>query len=86
MGHLNLLVAHEAAFNVGGPGRVGRSLLENKKITVCPRSSDPFYMLTYYIKWVTTSGHSVSLHRTKNPLNSAKLERALKTALDDWIY
>ena len=22
---------------------------------VCPRSSDPFYVLTYYIKWVTTS-------------------------------
>ena len=23
--------------------------------TVCPRSSDQFYILTYYIKWVTTS-------------------------------
>ena len=23
--------------------------------TVCPRSSDPFYVVTYYIKWVTTS-------------------------------
>ena len=23
--------------------------------TVCPRSSDPFYTVTYYIKWVTTS-------------------------------
>ena len=23
--------------------------------TVCPRSSDPFYIVTYYIKWVTTS-------------------------------
>ena len=23
--------------------------------TVCPGSSDPFYVLTYYIKWVTTS-------------------------------
>ena len=23
--------------------------------TVCPESSDPFYILTYYIKWVTTS-------------------------------
>ena len=21
---------------------------------VCPRSSDPFYVVTYYIKWVTT--------------------------------
>ena len=23
--------------------------------TVCPRSNDPFYVETYYIKWVTTS-------------------------------
>ena len=23
--------------------------------TVCPRSSGPFYVVTYYIKWVTTS-------------------------------
>ena len=23
--------------------------------TVCPGSSDPFYVVTYYIKWVTTS-------------------------------
>ena len=22
--------------------------------TVCPVSSDPFYVVTYYIKWVTT--------------------------------
>ena len=22
---------------------------------VCPRSSDPFYVVTYYIKWLTTS-------------------------------
>ena len=25
------------------------------KSTVSPRSSDPFYIVTYYIKWVTTS-------------------------------
>ena len=23
--------------------------------TICPRSSDPIYILSYYIKWVTTS-------------------------------
>ena len=23
--------------------------------TVCPRSSDPFYIVRYYLKWVTTS-------------------------------
>ena len=28
--------------------------------TVCPRSSGPFYVVTYYIKWVTTSWtHSI---------------------------
>ena len=30
--------------------------------TVCPRSSDPFYVVSYYIKWVTTSWtHSMKL-------------------------
>ena len=30
--------------------------------TVCPRSSDPFYVVTYYIKWVTTSRtHSMTV-------------------------
>ena len=24
-------------------------------IAECPRSSDPYYLVTYYIKWVTTS-------------------------------
>ena len=24
-------------------------------ITICPRSSGPFYIVTYYIKWVNTS-------------------------------
>ena len=29
--------------------------------TVCPISSDPFYKISYYIKWVTTSWtHSMS--------------------------
>ena len=26
-----------------------------KYCTICPRSSDPFYIVTYFIKWVTTS-------------------------------
>ena len=28
---------------------------EHKYSTVCPRSSNPSYIVTYYIKWVTTS-------------------------------
>ena len=28
---------------------------------VCPRINDPFYIVTYYIKWVTTSWtHSIN--------------------------
>ena len=31
--------------------------------TVCPRSSDPFYFVTYYIKWVITSWtYSITLN------------------------
>ena len=31
-------------------------------VTVCPRSSDPFYIVTNYNKWVTTSlTHSIIL-------------------------
>ena len=26
-----------------------------KEITICPRSSGPFYIASYYIKWVTSS-------------------------------
>ena len=31
------------------------SLLSLTKSTLCPRSCDPFYIVSYYIKWVTTS-------------------------------
>ena len=27
--------------------------------TVCPRSLDPFYIVTYYIKWVNPHGQTV---------------------------
>ena len=27
--------------------------------TVCSRRSDPFYIVTYYIKWVTSLTHSI---------------------------
>ena len=31
---------------------------------VCPRSSDPFYIVSYFIKWVTTSWTDSSEHVT----------------------
>ena len=39
-------------FSEGGGGR---DMLPYKRYTVCPRSSDPFYIVTYYLIWVTTS-------------------------------
>ena len=39
--------------------------------TVCPGSSDPFYILSYYIKWVTTSWtHSIYVHFRRAPKTS----------------
>ena len=32
--------------------------------TVCPRSSGPFYVVTYNIKWVTTSWTHSTTHTT----------------------
>ena len=40
--------------------------------TVCPRSSDPFYIVNYYIKWVSTSltysMYDVPGHKSKKEL------------------
>ena len=33
-----------------------KQLIVTKTSTICPRSSYPFYIVRYYIKWVTTSG------------------------------
>ena len=35
-------------------GTTSTSDIDNSH-TLCPRSSDPFYIVTYHIKWVTTS-------------------------------
>ena len=38
-------------------------ILRVLETTVCPRSSDQFYIVSYYIKWVTTSWtHSIQAH------------------------
>ena len=34
---------------------VGCKTFNWRLFTVCPRSSDPFYLVTHYIKWVPTS-------------------------------
>ena len=33
----------------------GQENIKKVDNTVCPISSDPFYIVTYYIEWVTTS-------------------------------
>ena len=37
--------------------------------TVCPRSSDHFYVVTYYIKWVNTSWTNSKI---ADPVNASK--------------
>ena len=38
----------------------------NDRYTVCPSSSDPFYIVGYHVKWVTTSwAHSISKYLQK---------------------
>ena len=42
--------------------------------TVCPRSKDPFYVVTYYIKWITTSW----THSTKAFFDDLKVNKEIK--------
>ena len=37
------------------PGTHHHTAMSISVYTVCPRSSEPFYKVSYYIKWVTTS-------------------------------
>ena len=47
----------------------------NNKHNICPRSSDIFYIVSYYIKWVTTS-------LTYNGLLQAVIQRGKKVSRD----
>ena len=38
-----------------GPHTVKPTSLCDILRTICPRSSDPYYILSYYIRWVNTS-------------------------------
>jgi len=37
--------------------------------TICPRSNDPFFIVTYYIKWATTSW----THSSKADINARSI-------------
>ena len=45
--------------------------------TVCPESSDPFYMVSYYIRWVTTSW----TYSTNSEING-RTENLLKNLIE----
>ena len=48
--------------------------------TVCPGCSDPFYIVSYYIKWVTTSWtHSNCLTNPTPPLAALSARSAFGT-------
>ena len=51
----------EDAGHEGGEGQRHGQVrsMDNMIYTVCPRSSDPFYVVKYHIKWVTLLGHKV---------------------------
>ena len=48
----------------------GKSSINKSNHTVCPRSFDPFYKVSYYIKWVQTSWTYSSF----SPIFSSTLE------------
>ena len=54
--------------------------------TVCPRSSDPFYILTYYIKWVTgqTVGHKRRLLNLSKIFTKEFLKSPLVPGTEPW--
>ena len=42
--------------------------------TVCPGSSDPFYVVTYYIQWITTSWtYSMYVYEKKNTVSETEI-------------
>ena len=43
-------------------------LFEHYYPTICPGSSDPFYIVSYYIKWGTTSWTHSICPRSSDPL------------------
>ena len=55
--------------------------------TVCPRSSDPFYIATYYIEWVTTSWiYSQKKYITNNLIFPTRFLQSFNQFLPKKIY
>ena len=64
MGHYFLDIQYEDNYK--------RRDMSEGLILNCPRSSDPYFIVTYYIKWVTTAW----THSTINRARDGKKERA----------
>ena len=54
------------------------SALSSINHTVCPESSDPFYIVTYYVKWVSTSWTYCKR------INKIKLLTGMKQLTNNW--
>ena len=53
-------------------------------LTICPRSSDPFYIVRYYIQWVTTSWtQSILLDGNANHLAHMIRKLAFKKKIEN---
>ena len=56
LNRINKGIQNQAELSLKRKAENGVSQIVRKvRDTVCPRSSDPFYIVGYYIKWVTTS-------------------------------
>ena len=44
-----------AIIDVSSTVYLPRSIYQHNSDTICPRSSDPIHIVTYYIRWVITS-------------------------------
>ena len=53
--------------------------------TVCPRSSDQFYIVTYYMKWVTTSWTDGICHETHHKHKPVKSDLDLKISVLQYV-
>ena len=63
----NVALAAECPCSVEG-GTPEREKAKTNRYTVCPGSSDPFYIVSYYINWVTTSWtHSICVITPPSP-------------------
>ena len=59
-------------------------MLFNGTYTVCPGSSDPFHIVTYYIKWGTTSWTYTVCPRSSDPFYIVTYY--IKWVTTSWTY